>query len=238
MSQTFESRTVPGEIPQAPAGVDKETGALPLPSDALIILPVRNFVLFPGIVMPLSLGREMSIAAAQRAVREQRPVGVLMQRDPATEEPGPVDMHRMGTVANIARYITAPDGGHHLICQGEQRFQITEFLEGWPFLVARVVRIPEPDPSAPEIEARFLHLQNQALEAVELLPQAPPDLMMAIRSVTSAAQLSDLTASYMDLKPDEKQEILETIDVGARMEKVSRFLAQRIEVLRLSAEIS
>jgi ATP-dependent Lon protease len=238
MSQAFESRTVPGEISGAPIGIDKEVSTPPLPADALIILPVRNFVLFPSIVMPLSLGRAMSIAAAQRAVREQRPVGVLMQRDAATEEPGPVDMHRMGTVANIARYITAPDGGHHLICQGEQRFQITEFLEGWPFLVARVLRIAEPSPSAPEIEARFLHLQNQALEAVELLPQAPPDLVMAIRSVTSPAQLSDLTASYMDLKADEKQEILETVDVVARMEKVSRFLAQRIEVLRLSAEIN
>jgi ATP-dependent Lon protease len=238
MSQTFESRAVPGETPQAPANADREAGVPPLPSDAIVVIPVRNFVLFPGIVMPLSLGRAMSIAAAQRSVREQRPVGILMQRDAATETPGPADMHRMGTVANIARYITAPDGGHHLICQGEQRFQVIEFLEGWPFLVARVLRIPEPDPSAPEIEARFLTLQNQALEAVELLPQAPPDLAMAIRSVTSPAQLADLTASYMDLKAEEKQEILETVDILARMEKVMRFLAQRIEVLRLSAEIT
>ncbi len=237
MAQTFESRAVPGAAPEAAANVDKETGATPLPSDALIIVPVRNFVLFPGIVMPLSLGRALSIAAAQRAVREQRPIGVLLQRDAATEEPGPIDMHRMGTVANIARYITAPDGGHHLICQGDQRFQVTEFLEGWPFLVARVLRIPEPNPSSPEIEARFLHLQSQALEAVELLPQAPPDLVTAIRSVTSPATLADLTASYMDMKPEDKQEILETVDIVARMEKVSRLLAQRIEVLRLSAEI-
>jgi ATP-dependent Lon protease len=238
MTQGLESRAVPGETTEAPANVDKEAGAQPLPPDAIAIIPVRNFVLFPGIVMPLSLGRELSIAAAQRAVREQRPVGVLQQRDAATEEPGPVDMHRMGTVATIARYITAPDGGHHLICQGEQRFQVIEFLDGWPYLVARVLRIPEPSPQAPEIEARFLNLQNQALEAVELLPQAPPDLVMAIRSVTAPAQLSDLVASYMDLKPDDKQEILETVDVVARMEKVSRFLAKRIEVLRLSAEIN
>jgi ATP-dependent Lon protease len=238
MNQSLETRSVPGETPENPAAGDKEAAAHPLPADAIIILPVRNFVLFPGIVMPLSLGRAMSIAAAQRAVREQRPVGVLMQRDAATEQPGPVDMHRMGTVANIARYITAPDGGHHLICQGDQRFQVIEFLDGWPFLVARVLRVPEPSPSSPEIEARFLHLQNQALEAVELLPQAPPDLVMAIRSVTSPAQLSDLTASYMDLKSEEKQEILETVDVTARMEKVTRFLAQRIEVLRLSSEIN
>jgi ATP-dependent Lon protease len=237
MTQSFESRALRAGTSERPADADKAAGASPLPSDALAIVPVRNFVLFPGIVMPLSIGRARSVAAAQQAVREQRPVGILMQRDPTTEDPGPLDMHRMGTIANIARYITAPDGGHHLICQGDQRFQIVEFLDGWPFLVARVLRIPEPEPSAPEIEAHFLHLQNQAAEAVELLPQAPPELLAAIRSMTSPAALADLTAAYTDMKPEEKQEILETIDVLARMEKVSRLLAQRIEVLRLSAEI-
>src|SRR4051812_11141321 len=96
----------------------------PLPPDAMIIVPVRNFVLFPGVVMPLTVGRAKSIAAAQQAVREQRQVGILMQRDGEQAEPSPIDMHRMGTIANIARYVTAPDGSHHLICQGEQRFQI------------------------------------------------------------------------------------------------------------------
>ena len=69
-------------------------------------------------------------------------------------------MHRMGTVANIVRYLTAPDGTHHLVCQGEQRFQIVEYLSGWPFLVARVQQIPEPDVRTPEIEARFVNLQG------------------------------------------------------------------------------
>ena len=237
MTQFFESRAQRGGTSQGPANVDKAAGAPPLPSDALVIVPVRNFVLFPGVVMPVSIGRARSVAAAQQAIREQRPIGILMQRDPTTDDPRQLDLHRMGTVANVARYITAPDGGHHLICQGDQRFQIIEFLDGWPFLVARVLRIPEPNPSSPEVEARFLHLQSQAIEAIELLPQAPPELLAAIQAVTSPAALADLTTAYMDMKPEEKQEILETIDVVARMEKVSRFLAQRIEVLRLSAEI-
>jgi len=237
MTELFESRAQRGETQQGPANVDKAAGAPPLPSDALVILPVRNFVLFPGVVMPVSIGRARSVAAAQQAIREQRPIGILMQRDPTTEDPQPLDMHRMGTIANVARYITAPDGGHHLICQGDQRFQIVEFLDGWPFLAARVLRIPEPNPSSPEVEARFLHLQSQAVEAIELLPQAPPELLATFQLVTSPAELADLTTAYMDMKPEEKQEILETIDVVARMEKVSRFLAQRIEVLRLAAEI-
>jgi ATP-dependent Lon protease len=209
----------------------------PLPSDVLVIVPVRNTVLFPGLVLPITVGRPGSVAAAQQAVREQRQVGILMQRPPEIAEPTPAAMHRIGTVANIVRYVTAQDGSHHLVCQGDQRFQILEFLDGWPFLAARVARISEPESRTPEIEARFLNLQRQALEALQLLPQAPPELLAAIQGITSPAQLADLATAYMDLKPDEKQEILETIDVAARMEKVSRLLAQRIEVLRLSQEI-
>jgi ATP-dependent Lon protease len=209
----------------------------PLPPDALIIVPVRGMVLFPGHVLPITLGRERSIAAAQQAVREQRQVGILMQRDAARDDPTALDMHRIGTVANVVRYITAPDGTNHLVCQGVQRFQIIDFLSGWPFFVARVLRIPEPDSQSPEIEARFLNLKAQTLEALQLLPQVPEELLAAVQSITSPAALADLAAAYMDIKPDEKQEILETTDVGARMERVSRLLGQRIEVLRLSAEI-
>jgi ATP-dependent Lon protease len=210
----------------------------PLPSGAMVIVPVRNFVLFPGMVMPVTVGRPKSIAAAQHAVREQQPVGVLQQRDPAAADPTPVDMHRMGTVANVVRYITGPDGTNHLVCQGEQRFQVLEFLNGWPFLVARVLRIPESSSRSAEIEARFLHLRAQALEALELVPQAPQELLAAIQAIDSPGALADLAVAYMDVRPEDKQEILETIDVAARIEKVSRLLAQRIEVLRLSAEIS
>src|SRR5262249_51115345 len=114
----------------------------PLPADAMIIVPVRNAVLFPAQVMPITVGRPKSIAAAQQAMREQRPVGLLMQREANVSDPTAIDMHRFGTVANVVRFITAPDGAHHLIVQGEQRFQVEEFLGGWPFMVARVVRIP------------------------------------------------------------------------------------------------
>ena len=222
---------------ESPATARQETNFLPLPPDAMIIVPVRNFVLFPGMVMPVSIGRPKSIAAAQQAVREQRQVGILKQRDPNVADPTAIDMHRMGTVANVVRYITGPDGTNHLVCQGEQRFQVLEFLGGWPFLVARVLRIQESLSRTPEIEARFLHLRGQALEALELMPQAPQELSAAIQSIDSPGALADLAVAYMDVKPEEKQEILETIDVAARMEKVSRLLAQRIEVLRLSAEI-
>jgi ATP-dependent Lon protease len=170
-------------------------------------------------------------------VREQRQVGILLQRTPDVDDPTAIDMHRMGTIANIVRYITAPDGTNHLVCQGEQRFQIDEYLSGWPFLVARVVQIPEPGVRTPEIEARFVDLKAKTIEAIQLLPQVPADLLAAVQSIEAPPALADLAIAYMDVKPEEKQEILETVDIAVRMEKVSRLLAHRIEVLRLSQEI-
>jgi ATP-dependent Lon protease len=218
-------------------GAGGQTTLPPLPADALIIVPVRNTVLFPGMVLPITVGRAKSIAAAQQAVRDQREVGILLQRAADVADPSPVDMHRMGTIANVVRYITTPDGSHHLICQGEQRFQIVEYLSGWPFFVARVTRIPEPEGLSAEIEARFVNLKAQTLEAIQLLPQAPAELLAAVQSIETPSALADLAVSYMDVKPEEKQEILETVDVSARIDKVSRMLAHRIEVLRLSQEI-
>jgi len=208
-----------------------------IPDDALIIVPVRNTVLFPGVVAPITIARPKSIAAAQQALREQRSIGILLQRQAEMDEPGPNDLYRVCTVANIVRYITAPDETHHIICQGVQRARIVDFLPGTPFLAARVLNIPEPTTTSPEIEARFLNLQRQAIEAIQLLPQAPPELLAAFQATTSPAALADLATSYMDIKPQEKQEILETIDLSLRMDRVSRFLAERLEVLRLTNEI-
>jgi ATP-dependent Lon protease len=211
--------------------------SVPIPADALIIVPVRNTVLFPGVVAPITIARPKSIAAAQQALREQRPIGILLQRNVEVNDPGPEDLNRICTIANIVRYITGPDETHHIICQGVQRARVLDFLPGTPFLAARVLHIPEPTTSSPEIEARFLNLQRQAIEAIQLLPQAPPELVGAFQSVTSPAALADLATSYMDIRPQEKQEILETIGLSLRMEKVSRYLAERLEVLRLTAEI-
>jgi len=228
-------------INEEPASVSShatsEAQSVPIPGDALIIVPVRNMVLFPGVVAPVTIGRPKSIAAAQQALREQRPIGILLQRDAEVSDPGPDDLNRICTVANIVRYITGPDESHHIVCQGVQRARVLDFLPGTPFLVARVLHIPEPTASSPEIEARFLNLQRQAIEAIQLLPQAPPELVAAFQAITSPASLADLATSYMDIKPQEKQEILETIDLSLRMEKVSRRLAERLEVLRLTNEI-
>jgi ATP-dependent Lon protease len=139
-------------------------------------------------------------------------------------------------VANILRYVTAPDGGHHLVLQGEQRLSVVDFIQQQLFLAARVLRIEEPEIRSPEIEARTLHLRREAMEALGFLPNAPRELIVAIESAAPGA-LADLVVAYLDIGPAERQEILETIDIASRMDKVARHLAQRIEVLRISREI-
>ncbi|MGO9174137.1 MAG: endopeptidase La [Rhodomicrobium sp.] len=225
----------PGEA-SAEAKSD-ESAAHGIDSNALLILPVRDTVLFPGVLFPISIGRPVSIAAVQQAMREERQIGILMQRDAEALEPSGTDMHRVGTVANIARYLTAPDGGHHVIVQGIERFRVLDFIRERPVLAANVQRIPEPEIESPEIEARTLLLRQQAIEALELLPQVPAELVAAMQNAQSASSLADLTAAYMDITAEQKQEILETVDLTLRMDKVSRLLSQRIEVLRLSQEI-
>jgi ATP-dependent Lon protease len=221
-----------------------DTGATPIeargpaaPADAVIVVPVRQTVLFPEIVFPITINRPQSVAAAQAAIREQRQVLILLQKDPSVEAPGADDLHRVGTLANILRYVTAPDGSNHIICQGVQRFRVTEFVAGQPYLAAKGLHLPEPQGSGSDIEARFLLLRNQSLEVLSLLPQAPQELRIAIEGVQSPAALADLAAAYMDIPPAEKQEILETVGLVERLDKVSRLLAHRLEVLKLSAEI-
>src|SRR5688572_21569678 len=175
------SRSADSEHDSGPATASAPPPMPALPADGIIIIPVRDTVLFPGHVLPIAIGRPRSITAAQQAVRDQRQLGILLQRNAGANDPAPIDMHRMGTIANLVRYITAPDGTHHLVCQGEQRFQVVEFLSAWPFLVARVLRIPETEVRSSEAEARFLHLKGQAQEAVQLLPQAPPELLAAVQ---------------------------------------------------------
>src|ERR1700687_1257132 len=109
-----------------------------IPEDATIILPVRNMLLFPGLVLPLTIGRPAPIAAAQEAVRSGRKVGLLLQDDPEIEQPGPEHLRRVGTIAEILRYVTTSEEAHYAICRGLRRFRVEEFLYGFPFIVARV----------------------------------------------------------------------------------------------------
>jgi ATP-dependent Lon protease len=216
-----------------------EEGVLRLPKDAMIILPVRNAVLFPSVVMPLAIGRPGSIAAALTASRGEHELGVLLQRDPTTDNPAGKDLHPIGTASAVLRYVTTGDGSHHLIVQGLERFRVREFLPGYDFLVARVERLPVLSAKlTPALEVRMERLRELTLEALRLVPGAPQEMADALRNIDSASALADLVASTLDLPPGNKQEILETLDVGARLDRLLEILAERLEVLRLQQEIS
>jgi ATP-dependent Lon protease len=210
----------------------------PLPADAVPIVPIRHVALFPGTVMPITLGRELSIAAAQAAVRAGQKIALLAQRDPATQKPSAADLYDIGVLATVIRYVTTPEGSHQLVCQGESRFRVVEMLRETPFLAARIEQIPEPTTLDPGIEGRFAFVKERAIEALSLLPQAPPELARMISSIESPGQLADLIASFMDVKSAEKQEILETIDLKERLDKVIKYLAHRVEVLKVTKDIS
>jgi ATP-dependent Lon protease len=209
-----------------------------IPDDALIIVPMRGTVLFPQNVSPLVIGRKPSISAVQQAVRSEKPIGLLMQLRDTDQEPGPEDLHTIGTVAEILRYLTAPDGTHHIVCQGVQRFRVLEFLQGYPFQVARCERYEEPEVSSKDVEARLITLKQKALEVLAETRQAPDELVNAIQSITSPTMLADLIASYLITKPEEKQEVLSLFNILERIDKLLELLNYRIEVLKLSNKIN
>jgi ATP-dependent Lon protease len=210
----------------------------PLPADAVPIVATRNLVLFPGIVLPVALGREESIAAAQEAVRTGRKIGLLLQRDPSVEKPTATDLYEYGVLATVVRYVTSPDGSHHLVAQGENRFRMLQIVRDTPFLAARIESLTDTDTGSSEIEARLDALKQRAMEALSLLPQVPAELARTVQSVESAGQLADLIVSFMDVKPAEKQEILETVNLKDRLDKVLKLLAHRVEVLKITRDIS
>ena len=219
------------------AAPTKPQAVKPLPEDALIVIPMRNTVLFPGVISPVTVGRATSVAAAQEAVRSEKKVGFLLQRDPQKNDVKPEDLYWVGTAGQVVRYITGAEGTHHLVVQGQSRFRALEFLQGWPFLVARVELVPQKEEMNPELEARFLQLKSQAVEAISLLPSAPEELTVVVQGMSSPALLADMVANLLDIKNEDKQDLLETFDLKRRLDKVLEHLSERVGVLRISKEI-
>lgn len=221
----------------APDAADRKPERSTLADDVLPIVSMNDSPLFPGTVFPVVIGAETSVLALQQALREGRPVGILMQREGAKDGATIANLHRMGTSANILRYVNLPDGSHHVVLQGLQRFRVREFVQESPFITARTEVVEEPEEQGPEMAAHLLHLQQQALELLQLLPQVPQQLVAAVRAATAAGALADLIAAYSDLEPSEKQDVIETMNVSERADKVAAILGKRLEVLRLSQEI-
>jgi len=206
--------------------------------DILVILPVNNTVLFPELVLPVRVDRKKSVAALQRAMQDEAPLGLLLQRDPRMDNPLPEELYEIGTRATVLRYVTEQVNQHHLVCQGQRRFRIVEFLETRPLLKARVEYPQDTDVAGKDVEAWMVSLQQGAQRALELLPDTPAEVVNALHGIRSPGLLADAITGHLDLQPAQKQEVLELLDVRARMERVHELLNYRIEVLQLSRKIS
>jgi ATP-dependent Lon protease len=221
------------------ARVEAARQELGLADDEMILVAVRGMILFPGVVLPVVVGRERSVKALQAAAKAGGEVGLLLQKDGEQEDPGPRDLYRIGTVAGIVRYLAAPDDNHHVIVQGRDRFRVKRFTRREPFYVAQIERLPDPgaEEAGTDVEARALLLKHQATTALQLLPEPPEELEQAVKSASTPALLTDLIATFIEQPADEKQEILATLPLVPRMEKVSAKLKHVIEVLSLSKEL-
>jgi len=208
-----------------------------IPPGAMVILPLRNTVLFPATIMPLVVGRRSSQQVVDEAVRQKLAIGFVTQRDAGIEKPQPSDLFPVGTVASVLRMFSLPDGQRQVIIQGQQRFEIAEYIETEPFLIARVTMIEEGVPKTKAFEARILHLRQEAVKALSLLPEPMQELRSTIERIDNPLALIDMIASTLDLPAEEKQEILALLDPEARAQKVSEKLARQIEILELSKKI-
>ncbi|HSK30608.1 MAG TPA: LON peptidase substrate-binding domain-containing protein, partial [Candidatus Limnocylindria bacterium] len=210
---------------------------LNIPAGALVIIPLRNRVLFPSMMMPLSVNSTARRQAVEEAVRQQMPIGFVSQRDPNNETPSPKDLFEVGTAADVLRMFSLPDGQRQVLVQGRRRFEIAEFIETDPVLIARVTMVEEKIPQTKEFEARIIHLRQEAARALSLFPEPMNELRAMIERIEDPLSVIDMIASTLDLPLADKNEILAILDPEARAQRVSELLARQIELLELSKKI-
>ena len=215
----------------------KSKQRLNIPEGALVIMPMRNRVLFPSMMMPLAVRSPARRHAVEEAVRQQVPIGFVVQRDPNIEVPEPKDLYGVGTAGDVVRMFTLPDGQRQVLVQGRRRFEIGEFLETDPVLIARVTMVEEKIPETKDFEARILHLRQEAARALSLFSEPMNELRVMIDRIEDPLSVIDMIASTLDLPTAEKQEILGILDPEARAQRVSEKLARQIELLELSKKI-
>jgi ATP-dependent Lon protease len=207
------------------------------PVETLILVPVTDTVLLPGMVMPFVIVRPAAAAALQEAARTEQHVAVVLQREPFVEAPGLNELHAIGTEARLLRYFTGRDGSHSAIMQGAGRIRLRDVQTDGSNSAVTVERIAEPTDRNPEIDARFHQLQERSADIMRLIEQAPPELMATVRSIDQPGALADFITGLLDLTAAEKQEILETVELAPRLDLVLSRLAYRHEVLKLSHDI-
>ena len=204
----------------------------------LPILPLRNSVFFPGGVLPLAVGRQKTIALIKDAVRDDQVIGVVTQRRAEEEDPGANDLYAMGTVARIVKLLKMGEDNYSLVVQGQARFRVVELVQESPYLKARIEAVEDrTSAESIEVEALQINLKKLAREVIELMPELPTAATELVESINHPGHLADLIAANVDVPIEEKQAVLETVDLKARMKLVLEVLVRKREVLKVLSKI-
>jgi ATP-dependent Lon protease len=207
--------------------------------DELPILPVRNTVLFPGVVIPITVGRQKSIRLVKKAYKGNRIIGVVAQENATTEEPQIQDLYRVGTVAKILKMLVMPDGNTTIIIQGMKRFQIEDVFQENPFIIAKVKILEEnfPDIKKKEVKALLQSLKDSANKILKLNPEIPQDAQIALNNIESPSFLTHFLSSNINTEVKEKQNLLEINDGLKRATLLLEYMMKEIQMLELKQEI-
>ncbi|MFN3699002.1 MAG: LON peptidase substrate-binding domain-containing protein, partial [Dictyoglomus sp.] len=204
--------------------------------EILPILPLRETVVYPQMLIPLIVGREKSIKLVEDALGGNKLIGMCMQKTPV-EDPIPEDINKIGTVGIIVRSLKFPDNTLRLFVQGLQRIRVIEFLQSEPYFKAKVELIEEKVEKTVEIEGLMRNLLNLFQRMASLIPQFPEELLINAMNIQEPGRLADFIAFNTNLNINEKQEILETIDIKERLQKVTYYLTRELEILEIANKI-
>ena len=207
--------------------------------EVLPILPIKNTVLFPGVVIPITVTRQKSIRLIKKAYQGSKIIGVLAQKN-KQEEPGVEDLFKFGTIARIIKMLVLPDGNTTIIIQGKNRFSVREFVSEEPFLTARIDLVHEGkfDSKSKESRALFASLKDAALKIIKLNPEIPQEAQVALENIQSQLFLVHFLSSNLNAEVAEKQKILETADLKNRATLLLQYMSKEIQLLEIKSEIN
>ncbi|MGH6891364.1 MAG: LON peptidase substrate-binding domain-containing protein, partial [Dongiaceae bacterium] len=201
------------------------------------VLPLRDIVVFPHMIVPLFVGREKSVRALEDVMKEDKQILLVTQRNAAQDDPGPADMYGVGTVGTVLQLLKLPDGTVKVLVEGGMRAKIEEFSEVDPFFVARAGEMAETDKDGKEVEALARSVITQFEQYIKLNKKIPPEVLVSVNQIEDPSKLADTVASHLTLKISDKQELLEIASVSARLEKVFSFMEGEIGVLQVEKRI-
>jgi ATP-dependent Lon protease len=240
--ETPETPAGPSAAPAtdaAPPVAAEDADAGPALPDVVAVLPVRNTVVFPHAVLPMTVGREKSKRLLQETLPQQKFIGVVCQKNGDQEDPGPDDVRAVGTLAAVLKLLRMPDGSQTVVIQGVTRFRVVEFVQTEPFLKARIERLPDTlDPAkAKDLEAMALHVRTNAKDLIRKSDTIPDEAALMLENIDSIGGMTDFLAANLDIGIDEKQELLETVAVEDRLARLSEMVVRKLEMLNLSHKI-